>query len=106
MMEVTLKLSDPVVIQSKHTMPRNSIIILATGSWVAKTLIKYSNNMEENDEDEKEPINIELTEQKTDPDNYENAIDFRWSDAKEDIAFTNFIKFLQKQTDEENFSKK
>ena len=67
--------------------------------------------MEENDEEEKEPINIELTEQKTDPYNNENAIDFRWSDAKEeeveeDIALTSFIENLQKQTDEENFLKK
>ena len=43
-----------------------------------QTLIKYnSNNPEENDEEEKEPINIELTEQKSDPYNNENAIDFK-----------------------------
>ena len=65
--------------------------------------------MEENDEEGKEPINIDLTEQKTDPFNDENAIDFRWSDAKEeekdeeDIALTSFIENLQKQTDEEIF---
>ena len=63
--------------------------------------------MDENDEEEKEPINIDLTEQKTDPYNDENAIDFRWSDVKEeneiDIALTSFIESLQKQTDEENF---
>ena len=63
--------------------------------------------MDENDEEEKEPINIELTEHKTDPYNDENAIDFRWSDVKEeneiDIALTSFIESLQKQTDEENF---
>ena len=62
----------------------------------------YNNNSEENDWEEKEPINIELTEQKTDPYNYENAIDFRWSDVQEedqkDIALTNFIESLQKQT--------
>ena len=40
--------------------------------------------MEEKDEKEKEPINIELTEQKTDPYNDENAIDFRWSDVQEE----------------------
>ena len=39
--------------------------ILATGRSVAKTLIKYNNNnLEENDEKENEPINIELNEQK------------------------------------------
>ena len=39
--------------------------------------------------------------------NCQNAIDFRWSDAKEkeDIALANLIKSLQKQTDEE-FTKK
>ena len=37
---------------------------------------KYnSNNLEENDEEEKEPIYIELTGHKTDPYNDENAID-------------------------------
>ena len=38
---------------------------LATGRPVTKTLIKYKGNrLEENDEEEKEPINIELTDQK------------------------------------------
>ena len=38
---------------------------MATGLPVAKTLIKYNNNrLEENDGEEKEPINIELTEKK------------------------------------------
>ena len=43
-----------------------------------KKLIEYSNNnFEENYEEEKKPIDIELTEQITDPENYENAIDFK-----------------------------
>ena len=42
-----------------------------------KNLIKYNNNLDENDEEEKDPISIELTEQKTDPYNDENDIDFR-----------------------------
>ena len=38
-------------------------IILATGRPVAKTLIKYKRNgKEENDEEEKEPIDIEINE--------------------------------------------
>ena len=38
---------------------------MATGRPVVKTLIKYNNNsLEENDEEEKEPINIELNEKK------------------------------------------
>ena len=39
--------------------------MLATGLSVAKTLIKYNiNSLKENDEEEKKPINIKLTEQK------------------------------------------
>ena len=66
--------------------------------------------MEENDREEKVWINIELTEQKTDPYNDENAIEFRLSDEKEDdeedIALVNFNESLQKQADEEVFQKK
>ena len=41
---------------------------LATGKPEAKTLIKYNNNnLEGNDEEENELINIELTEQKANP---------------------------------------
>ena len=74
---------------------------MATGLPVAKILIKYnSNNLEENDEEEKEPINIELIEKNWSW-NDENAIDFRWSDVKEDkqdIALTNFIEnYISKQ---------
>ena len=53
---------------------------MATGKPVAKTLIKYKGNSSEENEEEKEPIDIEFTEQKTDPYNNENATDFRWSD--------------------------
>ena len=36
------------------------------GNWKTscKNLIKYNNNLDENDEKEKDPISIELTEQK------------------------------------------
>ena len=64
--------------------------------------------MEENDEEEKEPIHIELTKQKSDPYNDENAVDFKWPDEQEDeedIALANFNQSLQKQTDEENLEK-
>ena len=38
---------------------------MAIGRPVAKVLIKYnSNSLEKNDEEEREPINIELTDQK------------------------------------------
>ena len=66
--------------------------------------------MEENDEEENEPINIELTDKKKDPYNDENAIDSKWSDLteenKEDIALANFIESLEKANWWENFSKK
>ena len=66
MMEIILKLFDLVY----------SIKISATGRPVAEILIKYNNNnLEENDEEEKEPINIELTDKKKDSYNDENAID-------------------------------
>ena len=38
---------------------------MATGWPVAEFIIKYnSNNLQENDEEEKEPINIEFSDQK------------------------------------------
>ena len=63
-------------------------------------LIKYnSNRLEENDEEENEPINIELTDKTTDPYNDENSIDSKWSDLteedEEDIALANFIESLK-----------
>ena len=80
---------------------------MATGLLIAKTLIKYNNNLKKNYEKE-EPINTEVTEQKTYPYNDENAIDFKWyglqEEDEEDIALANFIESLQMQTDEENFS--
>ena len=58
----------------------------------------------------KEPINIEFTEQKADPYNDENDIDFRWSDVQEefeeDIALVNFIESLNKVNWWGKFSKK
>ena len=78
MIEITLELSDPVVMHSKHTMSHMFHKNLAIGRPVAKTLIEYNcNNLEEKYEEEKEPINIELTEQKTDSYNDQNAIDFK-----------------------------
>ena len=57
----------------------------------------------ENDE-EKEAVGIDFTEQKANPENYENTIDIRWSDIqredKEDITKVKLIESLQKQTDE------
>ena len=64
MMEVTLELSDPVVMQSKCTMFR--LFHKNFGNWSSscQNFIKYnSNNLEEIDEEKKEPINIELTEE-------------------------------------------
>ena len=82
---------------------------METGRPVAKTLIKYnSNNLEENEE-ERESIDIEFTERKPDLYNDENAIDIKWLNVQEkyeeEIALVNFIEGLQKQIDNEFFSK-
>ena len=97
-----------LVMQQKHNVYYS--INLATGRPDTKTLTKYNNNsLEKNDEEEKEPINIDLTEQKADHYNNENAIHFRWSDVNKedkDIALTNLNESLLKQTDEEFFFQK
>ena len=63
--------------------------------------------MEENDEVENEPINIELTDKKTNPYKDENSIGFKWSDlteeVEEDIALANFIESLKKKQTDEKF---
>ena len=69
----------------------------------------YSKIFEENEE-YNEQILLSLLSIKRSK-NYENAIGFKWSDVKEeedkeDIALAYFIESLQKQTDEEYFSKK
>ena len=73
---------------------------MATDLPVARTLIKYNKNLEKNDEEEKEPINIQLTEQKTDPYNDEKNIltlndQMEKEEDEEDIALANFIESLQ-----------
>ena len=82
---------------------------MATRRPVAKALIKYNNNLEENEE-VKEPIDIELTEQKTDPYNDENAIDFRWSEVQKedekDIALAKFIESMKSKLMRKIFQKK
>ena len=66
---------------------------------VFKSLIKYiTNNAEENDEEEKESIYIEFTDQKKRSENDLNAIDLRWSDVEgenEEILqrLTSFITY-------------
>ena len=65
--------------------------------------------MEENDKEGKKAINTEFIKQKVDSDNYENVIDFRWSDGhredEEDISKIHLFECLKKQTDEEILSK-
>ena len=57
----------------------------------------------ENDE-EKEAVGIDFTEQKVNPENDKNTIDIRWLDIQgeddEDITKVKLIESLQKQTDE------
>ena len=72
--------------------------------------IDDSNNRKvEKDEEEKEAVGIEFTEQKAEPENDKNVIDLWWSDIREkdeeDIAKANLIWSLQKQAIEEFFSK-
>ena len=62
-----------------------------------KILIEYnSNNLEENNEEKKESIDIELTEQKVDLEMMKMILILRWSDAQEveeeDIALANIIE--------------
>ena len=64
MMEDTLVLSDLVIMQScskAHNVSYIQLKILTTGLLVAKTLIEY-NNFDENDEEEKRPIDLEFFE--------------------------------------------
>ena len=60
-----------------------------------------SQKLGENDEKEKEPIDIEFINHNADPENNENAIDFRQSDVQEEdnkeIAKVSLIESLQKQ---------
>ena len=83
---------------------------MATGRPVAKTLIKYNSSCsQKNDEIRKGADRYWVYWSKRRSWNDENAIDFKWSDVKEDekdTALANFIESLQKQTDEENFLKK
>ena len=65
-----------------------------------------NNNSEE---EEKVIVGTEFIEQKADPENDENAIDFRWLDIQgedeEDIAKANLIENLQKQAVKKFFLK-
>ena len=92
------------VMDSKHT--RSHIFGLNFGfDWkpVTKNLIEYNcNKLEENEELEKQVIDNEFTEQKADPENYKNTIDFRLSDLQGEKRKTlkaNLIENLQKKAD-------
>ena len=50
---------------------------MTTDLSVTKTLIKYNGSNSEENEEEKEPIDIEFTEQKDGISNNENAIEFK-----------------------------
>ena len=61
-----------------HLFYSNSTVVFSVGP---KFLIEFNgNSSEENDEEEKEAINMEFTDRKSDHKNYKNAIDFRLSD--------------------------
>ena len=69
-----------------------------------------NNNYEEEDEKEKVIVWIEFTEQKSYPQNDENAIEFRRSDIRgedeKDNTKANLIESLQKKVNKENFPKR
>ena len=100
MIEITSELFSLVAIESKH-------------SWTYISYQKFnrinSNNLEEIEDDEKEPIDIEFIRQKADPYNGKIAFDFSWLDVQEkneeDINLVSLIESLQKQADEESFQK-
>ena len=75
-----------------------------------KYAVINDNNNSSHEEEGKEVVGIELTEQNADPENDENAIEFRWSDIwgedEEDIVKANLIESLQRQDAEQFFQKK
>ena len=75
---------------------KNSIFNSSSGFWGL---------IGENEAEEKESIDIEFTEQKSDPENDQKVINFRRSDVKkedeEDIVKSNLFEGLQKQVNEE-----
>ena len=83
---------------------------MSTGRSVAKTLIKYnSNSMEENDEEEKEPIDLEFTKQKADPDMIKMLLTLNNQVYKKKtekiLLWLNSLK-ITKQADDKIFPKK
>ena len=55
----------------------------STAKLVINNLIKYNSKvLEKNEDEEKDPIDIEFNEQKADSENDETAIDFKWSDVQ------------------------
>ena len=70
---------------------------MATLRPVAKALIKYNNDLEENDDEWRNQLILSLLIKKQNYNN-ENAIDFKWSDVteeyEEDIALANFNESL------------
>ena len=62
----------------KHTRSHlNDLNSTAGFSVEPKFLIEFNGNSWEENDEEKEAINIEFTDQKSDHENYKNAIDFR-----------------------------
>ena len=109
-MEISLELSDLVAMQSKHTM---WIYSLKIGNWKTscQTLIKYiSNDLEENDKKEKDPINIGFITQKTDPEVIKMLL--TWGNRvykkkkRKILPWLTSLRIKKKQADDEYFPKK
>ena len=94
-MEVTLELSDLVVMQSKYTISHIlDLKKLVTGLSVAKNLIEYNSKNSEENEEEKEPIYIEFTVQKVDPEIMKMQLtlnDRMYKKTRKKLLFSNFI---------------
>ena len=56
--------------------------LLEDGQVIVEQDVKIDNNNNNSEEEEKNVVEIEFTKQKTNPENDENAIDFRWSDIR------------------------
>ena len=94
-MEVTLELSDLVVMQSKYIISHIfDLKKLVAGLSVAKNLIEYNSKNSEENEEEKEPIYIEFTVQKVDPEIMKMQLtlnDRMYKKTRKKLLFSNFI---------------
>ena len=79
--QIASKLYNFIGMEFKHTRSHLFYSNSTAGFSVEpKFLIEFNGNSSEENDEEKEAINIEFIDQKSDHENYKNAIDFRLSD--------------------------